>query len=108
MFAIVEIAGVQVKVSEGDMVWVPYMGNHEPGEKLSFDTVYLIANGEKIHVGKPIVEGAKVEATLLEHTKGPKLIVFKKRRRKGFHKKQGHRQKYSVIRINQIITSDKS
>ncbi|RKZ33085.1 50S ribosomal protein L21, partial [bacterium] len=60
------------------------------------------------HVGKPIVEGAKVEATLLEHTKGPKLIVFKKRRRKGFHKKQGHRQKYSVIRINQIITSDKS
>jgi len=102
MYAIVEILGTQVKVEPGLKIWVPLMSKNEPGEKLTFDKVMLVGEGEKIKIGQPLVEGASVKATLLDHTKGPKLIVFRKRRRKVFHKKRGHRQKYSVIKIDEI------
>ncbi len=102
MYAIVEIAGKQIKVEDGMKIWVPYMDKYQPGEKLSFDRVLMVADGDDIKVGKPLVENASVQTTLLRHTKGPKLVVFKKIRRKGYHKKQGHRQKYSVLKIEKI------
>ena len=104
MYAVVEIAGMQIKVEPGIKIWVPHMSKHEPGEDLSFDKVLLVNTGKSIDVGQPIVEGALVKATLLEHRKGPKLIVFRKRRRTGYKKKKGHRQKYSVLQINGIDT----
>jgi len=102
MYAIVEILGMQVKVEPGKKVWVPYMSKREPGDELDFDKVFLIAGDGDAQVGQPTVAGAKVTATLVEHRKGPKLIVFRKRRRKGFHKKKGHRQDYSVLKIEKI------
>ena len=104
MYAVVEIAGMQMKVEEGMKVWVPYMKNHNEGEKISFDKVLLVADGDEIKVGKPVVEGASVEGTFLGYAKGPKLIVFKKKRRKGYHKKRGHREHYSVLKIDNIKT----
>ncbi len=103
MYAVVEISGMQYKVSPGDKVWVPYLGDSEPGDTLTFDSVLLVSgDGDDVAIGQPIVNNARVKATLIEHTKGEKLIVFKKRRRKAFSKKLGHRQKYSVIRIDEI------
>ncbi len=105
MFAIVEIAGLQVKVSPGDKVWVPFMSSKEEGSKLNFEDVYLFSDDKETIVGNPKIDGVTIEATLLEHTKGPKLIVFKKKRRTGYHKKQGHRQKYSILQIDEILVS---
>lgn len=102
MFAIVEIGGVQYKTMVGEKIWAPYMKKLNPGENVEFDKVLLVADGEKVKVGTPIVSGAKVIASVIEHIKGRKIIVFHKRRRKGFHKKQGHRQKYTVIKVEGI------
>ncbi len=102
MYAIVEIAGMQVKVEPGMELWVPYMAKKEPGEKITFDRVMLVADGEDVRVGQPLVEGASVDATVVEHTRGKKLIVFRKKRRKSFHRKRGHRQNYTVIRVENI------
>jgi len=104
MFAVVEIAGVQLKIEPGMKIWVPYMETHEPGENISFDNVLLLADGKDITVGQPSIEGIEVNATVLRHTKGPKLIVFKKKRRKGYQKKRGHRQNYTVLQIEDIKT----
>ncbi len=103
MYAVVEISGLQVKVESGAKIWVPYMEKIEPGASLTFDRVLLIKDGDDIKVGKPVLEGASVKATLLEHNKGPKLVVFKKRRRKSSQTKNGHREKYSVVKIEDII-----
>ncbi|MCD6595177.1 50S ribosomal protein L21 [bacterium] len=102
MYAIVEIAGMQLKVENGMKIWVPYMENHDEGEKFTFDRVLLIADDSGIKVGKPLVDGAFIETTLVNHAKGPKLVVFKKRRRTGYNKKRGHRQHYSVLKIDNI------
>ena len=102
MFAVVEIAGMQVKVETGTKIWVPLLAKHQPGEKLSFENVLFFADGANVKLGMPTVSGAKVEATLVKHAKGPKIIVFKKRRRKAFQKKHGHRQDYSVLSIEDI------
>ncbi len=102
MYAVVEISGLQVKVESGAKIWVPYMEKIGPGESLTFDRVLLVKDGDDVKVGQPIVEGASVKATLIEHEKGPKLIVFKKRRRKSSQTKNGHREKYSVIKIEEI------
>ncbi len=102
MYAIVEIGGFQYKVEPGMKVWAPYMAEKQPGEKLTFDRVMLVADGEDVRVGQPVVENASVEATVLEHAKGRKLIVFRKKRRKSYHKKRGHRQRYTIIQIDSI------
>lgn len=102
MFAIVEIGGVQYKAQEGMTIWAPYMKKLEPGMNVEFDNVLLVADEKKVKVGTPFVSGAKVVASVVEHIKGRKIIVFHRRRRKGFHKKQGHRQKYTVIKIEKV------
>ena len=101
MYAIVEIAGQQFKVERGVKVYVHRLDANE-GAKVEFDKVFLIDNGGKITVGAPTVDGAKVVASVIEHVKGDKVIVFKKKRRKGYRLKRGHRQYLTRIQIESI------
>ncbi len=102
MYAIVEIAGQQFKVENSRKVYVHRLPN-EVGAEVTFEKVLLVDNEGVITVGTPVVEGAKVNATVLSHLKGEKVIVFKKKRRKGYRKKNGHRQFFSQILINEIV-----
>ncbi len=100
MFAIVTIAGQQFKVEEGQELFVHQLEASE-GDNLAFDQVHLIDNGGKVSVGTPVLN-AKVNATVLGHAKGDKVLVFKKKRRKGYRKKNGHRQHFTKIKIDSI------
>ena len=102
MYAIVEIAGQQFKVSRGNKVYVNRLEASE-GAKVEFDKVLLVDNGGKVQVGTPSVDGAKVAATVLSHVKGDKVIVFKKKRRKGYQKSNGHRQQLTQILVQGIL-----
>jgi len=100
MYAIVEIAGQQFKVEAGNHIFVHRLEGKQ-GDKVEFSEVYLTADGDKIAVGTPTL-AAKVKGTILEHMKGDKVIVFKKKRRKGFQKKNGHRQYLTKLSIDSI------
>ena len=102
MYAIVEIAGQQFKVSKDQKVYVHRLANEE-GANVSFDRVLLIDNNGAITVGAPAINGASVEAKVLKHLKGDKVIVFKKKRRKGYKVKNGHRQLFTQIVIENIV-----
>lgn len=101
MYAIVEIAGQQFKVLQDQYIYVHRL-NAEAGAALNFDKVLLIEDGATIKVGAPVVSGANVAATVLEHVRGDKVMVFKKKRRKGFKKSRGHRQDFTKVMINGI------
>ena len=101
MYAIVEIAGQQFKVSKDLKVYVHRLSNEE-GSKVSFDKVLLLDDNGNITLGAPAIEGASVEAKVLSHLKGDKVIVFKKKRRKGYKKRNGHRQYLTQILIEGI------
>lgn len=103
MYAVVEIAGTQYKVAPADKIFVPLLAT-EIGKKISFANVLVTAETDAaVKFGTPYIKGAIVEATVLDHTKGDKVIVFKKKRRKGYKVKNGHRQNYTQIEINSII-----
>ena len=102
MYAIVEIAGQQFKVERGVKVYVHRLDANE-GAKVEFDKVLLVDNGGKVQIGTPSIDGAKVAATVLSHLKGDKVIVFKKKRRKGYQKSNGHRQQLSQILIQGVL-----
>ncbi|MFY9308073.1 MAG: 50S ribosomal protein L21 [Bacteroidia bacterium] len=102
MYAIVEIAGQQFKVSRGNKVYVNRLEANE-GSKVEFDKVLLIDTDGKVQIGTPSVDGARVAATVLGHLKGDKVIVFKKKRRKGYQKSNGHRQQLSQILIQGVL-----
>ena len=101
MYAIVEIAGQQFKVEKDQQVYVHRLENKE-GSKVEFDNVLLIDNDGKINVGAPAISGAKVTAKVVSHLKGDKVVVFKKKRRKGYRVKNGHRQALTEILIQKI------
>ena len=101
MFAIVEIAGQQFKVQSGQEIFVNRL-DAEEGTSVDFDKVLLTSSGETVSVGTPTVSGASVSATVLEHLKGDKVIVFKKKRRKGYKVKNGHRSYLTKIKINSV------
>lgn len=101
MYAIVDITGQQFKVSEGQHIFVHRL-EAEEGSNVSFDKVLMIDDNDKVSVGTPTVDGASIEAKVLEHLKGDKVIVFKKKRRKGYQKSNGHRQYLSKILIESI------
>jgi len=101
MYAIVEIAGQQFKVSKDLKVYVHRLANEE-GSKVSFDKVLLLDDNGTITLGAPAIEGASVEAKVLQHLKGDKVIVFKKKRRKGYKKRNGHRQYLTQILVEGI------
>ena len=104
MYAIVEIAGQQFKVEKDQKVFVHRLQTEE-GKKVAFDNVLLLADGDKITVGAPAIDGAQVGAKVLKHLKGDKVIVFKKKRRKGYRVKNGHRQALTEIQIDNILAS---
>jgi large subunit ribosomal protein L21 len=104
MYAVVKIGGHQYRVSEGDVLFVDKQSD-EIDQKLTFDRVLLINEDDNVTIGKPVVEGASIEATLLDNVKSDKVIVFKKKRRKGYRVKRGHRQPMSQIEINKISAS---
>jgi len=100
MFAIVSIAGQQFKVEEGQEIFVHQL-DAEDGANVTFDQVHLIANGDSTQVGTPTLK-ASVSATVLGKQKGDKVIIFKKKRRKGYKLKKGHRQSFTKIKIDSI------
>ena len=101
MYEIVEIAGQQFKVQKDQKIFVHRLAA-EAGAKLEFDKVLLIDNGSNVSVGAPAIAGAKVTAEVNDHVKGDKVIVFRKKRRKGYKKKNGHRQSFTSITIKDI------
>jgi large subunit ribosomal protein L21 len=101
MYAIVEIAGQQFKVEKDQRLFVHRLEDKE-GAKITFDKVLLIDNDGKVNVGAPVVAGASVTAKVLEHLKGDKVLIFKKKRRKGYQKENGHRQYLTQIKIEAI------
>jgi large subunit ribosomal protein L21 len=104
MYAIVEIAGHQFKVEKDQKVFVNRLQTEE-GKKVSFDNVLLVEDGGKVTIGAPAIGGAQVSAKVLKHLKGDKVIVFKKKRRKGYRVKNGHRQALTEIIIESIVAS---
>ncbi len=101
MYAIVEIGGFQFKVQPGQQIFVNRLNGSE-GDKVSFDKVLLTDNGGVVNVGTPTLGGAAVTATITKHLKGDKVIVFKKKRRKGYKVKNGFRQSLTQIKIDSI------
>jgi len=101
MYAIVEIAGHQYKVRKDQQIYVNRMAGNE-GDTMSFDKVLLTDDNGSIEVGAPVIDGIKVDAKIVSHLKADKVIVFKKKRRKGYRKKNGHRQAISLIEITGI------
>ncbi|MDM7925593.1 MAG: 50S ribosomal protein L21 [bacterium] len=101
MYAIMELGGMQWKVEEKSTLRVPTIET-EPGKSVLIDKVLLVADGDQVKVGCPMVPGAKVEATVVSHGKADKVMIFKKKRRKNYQLKRGHRQPYTEIRIDKI------
>lgn len=99
-YAVVRTGGKQVRVAPGESLWVERLAG-EVGERVSLDQVLLVG-GEALRVGAPTVEGARVVATITAQDRGPKLTIFKMKRRKNYRRKQGHRQSYTQIRIDGI------
>ena len=102
MYAVVDIAGQQFKVEQGKKIFVHRLPAEE-GASITFDKVLLSESENKVNIGTPYVSGVSVKATVLEHVKGEKVIVFKKKRRKGYQKKNGHRQCLTQIHIDEIV-----
>ena len=100
MYAIIATGGKQYKVSEGDVIKVEKL-DAEVGAKVTFDNVLLVG-GDTVKVGTPTVDGAKVEASVVENGKARKVIVYKYKRKTGYHKKNGHRQQYTAVKIEKI------
>ena len=103
MYAVIETGGKQFRVQEGDVIDVELSGNLEQkGTKISFDRVLMVGGGKNVQVGSPLVSGASVVGLLVDHVRGPKIRVFKKKRRKGYKRSTGHRQDLRRIRIEAI------
>ena len=102
MYAIVDIHGKQFKVQASDTLYVPYAKEHQADDTLVFDRVLLVAEDKDVKVGTPTVENATVEATVLGHVRGDKILVFKKKRRKRYKVTRGHRQHYTQIRVDAV------
>ena len=102
MYAVFQTGGKQFRAEPGGRLRIPSL-DAEPGDSISFGEVLLASDGDKVTVGTPMVDGAAVKAEVLRHGKSDKIIVFKRKRRKGYRKKQGHRQKFTEVRIGEII-----
>ncbi|RMG61768.1 MAG: 50S ribosomal protein L21 [Calditrichaeota bacterium] len=102
MYAIVEIAGKQFRVEKNMVVKVPYL-NRPEGEKVDFDRVLLLHGEEGVKIGRPSLEGARVVAEVVENGRDKKVLVFKKKRRKGYRVLRGHRQHFTRVRIQDIV-----
>lgn len=104
MYAVIETGGKQYRVAEGDVVRVERLDG-SVGDEVSIETVHLVADGDKVQFGRPTVDGASVTGTVVEEGRSKKVIAFKKKRRKGYRRKIGHRQNYTALRIDKIVVS---
>ena len=104
-FAIIQTGGKQYKVRSGEILKIEKLSNSKPDTKVEFKEILAYGNDKVIEVGAPTVQGAKVEANLIKNSKNRTVLIFKKRRRKNSRRKNGHRQKFSMIRINKIIST---
>jgi large subunit ribosomal protein L21 len=102
LFAIIQTGGKQYRVSPGDVLRVERLSG-ERGEEVVLDQVLLVADGPDLRIGQPLVEGARIQGIILRQGKAKKIIVFKKKRRKNYRRKQGHRQLYTALQIKEII-----
>ena len=103
MYAIVEILGQQFKAEAGRRLFIHRMEEAERGSQVEFEKVLLLDKDGEVKVGAPVVEGAKVVAEVLSHVRGEKVIVFHKKRRKGYRKRNGHRQNFNDILVKEIV-----
>jgi len=101
MYAVIETGSKQYRVEAGDTLKIELLAA-EKGQEVAFDRVLMVADGDKVKVGQPVVAGAKVTADVIEHTRGEKVIAFKFRRREGYHRTVGHRQDLTVVKIKAI------
>ena len=106
MYAVIETGGKQYRVQEGDVINVEKL-NVSAGDDITFDKVLLFNDGEKLQVGAPIVEAAKVFGSVVENGKGEKIIIFKYKAKKDYRKKQGHRQPYTLVKIESLSADGK-
>jgi len=107
MNVLVEILGKQFKVEKGDKIKVPYI-NKKVGEKLTFEKVLYIEDDKSKKIGTPYISEKNIEAKIIEHGSYDKVIVFKMKRRKGYQKRNGHKQKFSLIEISNLVSSKKT
>ena len=107
MNILVEILGKQFKVDKGAKIKVPYI-NKKVGEKLTFEKVLYIQDDKRTEIGTPYIKGKNIEAKILDHGSYDKVIVFKMKRRKGYQKRNGHKQKFSLIEISNLVTAKKA
>ncbi len=106
MFAVVNISGKQYRVAEEDTLFIPYEADAKEGDTLHFPEVLLVADQDDIKVGRPHVTGAQVVGEVIQHVRGDKIVVFKKKRRKRYKVKHGHRQRYTQIRISSLTIGE--
>ncbi len=102
MYAVFRTGGKQFRAEPGRRLRVPTL-EAEPGDTVTFSEVLLASDGDAVTVGAPLVDGASVKAEVVAHRKGAKIIVFKRKRRKGYRRKQGHRQKFTEIRVEDVV-----
>jgi|TARA_Y100001001_G_scaffold20073_3_gene17330 large subunit ribosomal protein L21 len=104
MYAVIETGGKQYRVSEGEIVRVERLAS-PVGDEVSISAVHFVVDGNDVQVGDPTIAGASVKGTVVEEGRGRKVIAFKKKRRKGYRRKIGHRQGYTALRIDKIVVS---
>jgi large subunit ribosomal protein L21 len=102
MYAVIQDGGREYRVADGDTVEVDLRKSLAPGDEIVFDRVLLVRQDEDVIIGKPTVDGARVTATVEGEVKGEKLVAYKYKRRKGYHRKKGHRQRYTRVKIKAI------
>ncbi|RJP47622.1 MAG: 50S ribosomal protein L21 [Desulfobacteraceae bacterium] len=104
MYAVIAAGGKQYRVQQGDVLRMEKIAGNV-GDPVSFDKVLLVSDGQNLTVGRPVVEQASVQARIIEQDRSKKIIVFKYKRRKGYRRKQGHRQDYTAVRIDNIVAA---
>ena len=105
-YAVIQTGGKQYKVSAGEIIKVEKLAESNPASKVEFKEILAYGDDKSIELGTPTVDGAKVEANLIKNSKNRTILIFKKRRRQNSRRKNGHRQEYSMIRINKIFSKD--
>ena len=105
-YAVIQTGGKQYKVKSGEILKVEKLSDSKPDAKIEFKEILAYGNNEIIEVGSPTIQGAKVEANIIKNSKNRTVLIFKKRRRQNSRRKNGHRQQYSMIRINKIFSKD--
>ena len=105
-YAVIQTGGKQYKVKSGEILKIEKLPNSKPDTKIEFKEILAYGDNKVVEIGSPIVQGAKVEANLIKNSKNRTVLIFKKRRRQNSRRKNGHRQQYSMIRINKIFSKD--